>query len=329
MRLKHLVTGLALAALAAGTVCAAPLAPATQAGRAVVAQLEVDKLLTGGDPVKLLGYLKNRTNSAKHRAASLNAIFAAKTQPLNDDDRKTLSDALLDVEPAVRTQAVRLVGRFNEVELGRQVLELAANDRDQWVRLTALVAVRPWTRLTHLYFLEGALASKSDLVRAEAVTSIALLSSREVEPRLIARIAKMSDPSNPPAVRRASLHAMKSWGMLDWETLRQVIADQEAGETLRIDAIELSDTVAEAVNLRTPTLIDIVTRESSINLAWYAFRRLKNTARNDRVFVQGLAKLLAGTPLYNTATSDMAIFLKNVGVRSVYRDGGWEVGTVR
>lgn len=320
-----LVLALCLAvAMAAGALARAPL---TAVGIAVDAELEIERILAKGDMAKVRDYFTNKTKPGNHRARAVRAYYSLKKAPLNPQDSQILGDLLIDIEGPVRMASAQMVGDLKEQALSRQVLELASNDRDQGVRLVAIMAVRPWTRLTHLYFLEGALGAKSEVVQAEAIRSITLLSVREVQPALVERIQGMLASNHPPVVRRAALDAMKVWGRVDWEMLRQVIADGESPESLRAYAVEMSDSVPEAVVERTPTLIDIVMRETSINLGWWAFRRLKSVARNDRTFIQGLSRLLGSTTQYNTATAEMASFLRSSGVRAEFRQGGWKVGT--
>lgn len=309
---------------AGGAVARAPL---TGVGVAVDAELEIERILAKGDMAKVRDYFTNGQKPGNHRARALRAYYSAKKTPLGQEDGKILGDQLIDIEAPVRMASAQMVGDLKEQALSRQVLELAANDRDQNVRLVALMAVRPWTRLTHLFFLEGALGAKSEVVQAEAIRSISLLSVREVQPALVDRIQSMLSSSHPPIVRRAALDAMKVWGRADWEMLRQIIADTDSPESLRAYAVEISDSVPEAVLERTPTLIDIVMRETSINLGWWAFRRLKSVARNDRAFIQGLSRLLGSTTQYNTATAEMASFLRSSGIRAEFKQGGWKVGT--
>lgn len=306
---------------------AAARAPLTAVGIAVDAELEIERILAKGDMAKVRDYFTNKQKPGNHRARALRAYYSGKKTPLSAQDSQVLGDQLIDIEGPVRMAAAQMVGDLKELGLSRQVLELAANDRDQNVRLVAIMAVRPWTRLTHLYFLEGALGAKSEVVQAEAIRSITLLSAREVQPALVDRIQSMVSSSHPPIVRRAALDAMKIWGRADWEMLRNIIADADTPESLRAYAVEVSDSIPEAVLERTPTLIDIVLRETSINLGWWAFRRLKSVARNDRVFIQGLSRLLSSTTQYNTATAEMASFLRSSGIRAEFKQGGWKVGT--
>lgn len=300
--------------------------PATPVGLAVDAELEIERIIAKKEMAKIFAYFSDRTRPPNHRARAVRAYFTAKASPLQTADRDALASLLKDAEGPVRMAGAQMVGDLKEQALSRQVLELAASDADQNVRLAALIAVRPWTRLTHLYFLEGALDSRFENVQAEAVRSIALLSRSEVQPALVTRIERLLAPPNPPLVRRAALDALKVWGRLEWETLRQIIADGDTADSLRIYAIELSDGLPEAVSLRAPTLIDLVNRETSINIGWWAFRRLRAVARNDRAFVGGLARLLGSTTQYNTATAEMAGFLRTVGMKAEYRQGGWKVG---
>ena len=300
--------------------------PMTTVGIAVDAELEIERIITKANPEELKAYFKNRGKPGSHRGRAVRAYFGSRKPPLKNDDRALLQDLLSDADVPVRLAAVQIVGDLKEQALSRRILELASGDQDQSVRVAALISARQWTRLTHLFYLEAALNSKSDAVRAEAVRSIAILSPREVQPAMIARIQGLLAPENATNVRRAALDAMRTWGMVDWEMLRQIIADHGAAESLRIYAIEVSDSIPEAVAERAYTLLEIVNRETSINLGWWAFSRLRIVSRTDKSFHQGLGRLLASTTQLNTATSEMAVFLRSVGLRAEYKGGGWKVG---
>lgn len=299
--------------------------PVTAVGAAVEAELEIERILAGANPELLKTYFRNAEKPPYHRGRALRAYFGKKKIPVNDADRALLTDALGDAEVPVRLAGVKVTGDMREQSLVRTLLDLAANDPDLNVRKTALESARPWTRLTHLYFLEKALEDKADQVRAEAVASIANLSTKELTPPIVERIRGLLSPANPPLVRRAALDCMRRWGLLDWEMLRQVIADHYAAETLRIYAIKLSDDVQEGAGERIYTLTEILNREMSVNLGWWAFKRLKNVLRNDRNFHLSLGNLLISTTQMNSATWEIASFLKTVGVKAEYKGGGWKV----
>lgn len=299
--------------------------PKTPIGVAVAAELEIERLILGGDQAKLAAYFSDKAKPAAHRARAARAYFKNRKPPLSSADRGLLVDFLSSTESSLRIEGAMLVGELKEQPLAKQVLVLAAEDPEEAVRLAALYAARPWTKMTHLYYLEGALNAPSEKVRAEAIKSIAMLSTNELQLGLISRISTFLQPSNSTEVRHAALDAMRRWGRLEWETLKQMMGDPATAESLRIYAIELSDGVAEAHAERNPVLMDIIKRESSIPLAWYAFRRLKEVARSDRSFVTSVAKLLSGVTQFNSATSEMATFLRSEGIKAEYKEGAWTI----
>ncbi len=297
----------------------------SEVSEAVRAELDLQRILERGDEAELLAFYHDSTRPGPHRARTLRAVFDAKAGPLPSGERLVLIEALKDPAPAVRIAACQIVGALREQVLARQVLEMAADDPDEQVRLAALLGARPWTRLTHLYFLEAALSSKAENVRAEAIRSIAILKMREVSPALMERVSSLVGGENPPQVRRAALDALNGWNRLDWEMLRNVVADSTAPTGLRIYALQLSDKLADAVKLRTPALIDMMESETSVTIGWHIFSRLKSVARSNRKFVTGLSKLLDNATVNNAATDDMAGYLRSTGYNVTFEEGAWKV----
>lgn len=295
------------------------------AGAAVAADLEFRVLIAQADATKLQNYYQDLTRPDVLRARALRAIFRPKAGDFTADERVRLIAAMADRGSAVRIAAIQIIGQSKDQSLARQVLQIAAEDADTGVRVEAIRSARPWTRLSHLYFLETALNAESQEVRAEAVLSLGELQVRELSPALVEQVLKAARSDSSSLVRMAALDTLHAWRRLNWEMLRGMILDVTAPESLRVRALELSDDLPEAVQERPQLLVDLVGRESSVALAWGAFQRAKHSARNDRTFTQGLSTFLSNTGQRNAATEEIATFLRTTGLRVDYSVGVWSV----
>ena len=337
----------ALAFLIAAAWCAAPPARAGDAAAGldagappagaekeklsarVDAELELRALLASGDGAKLLAFYRDKSRPDIHRARAFLACFRGKKAPLPDTDRLLLVEALSDPSELLRLAAVQAAGEAGEQALTQQILQAgAAEGGTPAFQAQVLRAVRPFIRMTHLYFLESALDSPSEEVRAEAVATLGELAVREVPPTLTARVEKMLAGTEPSSVRWAALDTLARWRRLDWEDLRGVLLDLKAPEMLRIHALEVSDQVPEALVSRTPVLRDIVLAETSLPLAWRAFHRSQALGRGDREYIKSVGRLLQSTPQHNSAAEEMAGFLKSQGVAVELKDGSWLVSGI-
>ncbi|TLN19752.1 hypothetical protein FDZ71_04765, partial [bacterium] len=221
-RTKILASGLAVLALLAGAAnCRAQAADPQRAEKLLMERLKLKSLLEEKHEARLLSFYADKAEPAPLRALALEAVFSPKAFPLSVTDRATLSEALLNPEPQVRLMAAKLIGRIKETNLIRQVLELADLDPDPEVKAEALVSARPWTRLTHLYFLEKAVESESEKVRVEAVNSLASLSAVELNPAMMAKVRSFSRPGQPDSLRKAAIGALYRWKSLEWGDLRE------------------------------------------------------------------------------------------------------------
>lgn len=293
--------------------------------RYVEAKLLLADLVRSSDLLRLYGFYADEAKPAPLRAVAFRALYRDKRPPLGAEDRARVVAAMEHGEAAIRTAAVQVVGLVNDQALVRQVLQLAAEDPSSDVRVSALRAVRPWTRISHLFFLEAAMDSGSDMVRAEAIRSVGELSFLEISPALIGRIESMSLAGNPPNVRRASLDTLHGWRRLSWEELQVTILDTSAPDSLRAHALELSDEMPGVARARAGLLVDLVVNETSLELVSRAFQRAKVVAKGDRAFVQGVVRYLKENPQRNAATEEMATFLRNSGFSVEYRSGGWAI----
>lgn len=291
----------------------------------VNAELELRAVIASGDGARLLAFYRDRTRPDLHRAKALLAVFQGKKAPLADTDRLVLVEALSDPSEILRLAAVQAAGETGEQALTQQILQAGAASGSPAFQAQVLRAVRPFIRMTHLYFLETALDSPSEEVRAEATATLGELAMREVPPTLVARVSNLLAGTEPSSVRWAALDTLARWKRLDWEELRGVLLDIKAPEMLRIHALELSDQVPEAIVSRTPVLRDIVITETSLPLAWRAFHRSQALGRGDREYIKSIGRLLQSTPQQNSAAEEMAGFLKGQGVTVELKDGSWEV----
>lgn len=297
-----------------------------QTEKAVQARLRLDSILKSRSGADLLAYYTDSKEPACFRALALEAILKDRPTPLSTSERILLQNGLAAPESEIRTICARLIGTLKETALIRQVLEMADSDPDPGVKAEALITTRPWTKISHLYFLEKAVENDSLKVRVEGVNSLANLSAGELNPSIVGRVETFMGPGNPPELRKAAMGALYVWKRLEWEDLRDTMLDPGAPEGLRIFAMELSDKLPQALRVRMELLRDVATSETSLRFVWQAFRRIKNTIKNDLDLNRSLAKLLSTTTQSNTAVDDIANYLKAQGFTLLRRDdGGWLV----
>lgn len=298
---------------------------ATPAGQLVGGELEFRQILSKNDPEALRAYYNDRLRLDVYRARALTALHPDSEKTLDAQDRTELMGALADPAPLVRFAAVQALGRSGDAAFARQILQLAAEDTDPYVRAEALRAARPWTKLSHLYFLEAALRAEAPEVRVEALRSLAELKDKEISPAFRERLLVYLSPEQPPAVRLAVLETFHRWNRLTWSLLKGILVETREPETLRLRALELSDSLPEAVRERQGPLTEMVSRESSVALAYGAFQRLKTIDRNDKTFLRGISRFLENTGQRNNATEEIAAFLRSLGFRVSYSVGAWQV----
>ncbi len=312
----------------------APHALAGQEGLRLVAgvvdeRLQLEALIAeagaGKNDNDLRAYLRDTAKPGVLRARALDEIFRGLEPPLVKEHVALLGDILGDASPQVYRTAIRLVGEKSEESLVKEVLAFLERDVDWRIKVDALKATRRWTRLSHMIFLQKALTSESQNVLAEAVRSISRLRVHELSPQVGGEIAVFLEPKYLPHLRSAALSALKRWDRVDWNMLQALILDETASESLRAYAIDMTDDIAEAVRMRPPVLLEIMTTESSLLLLWRSFTRLRSIAQNEPDFIGGVADFLAATRQYNVATQSMAAFLRNNSMVVKYVSGAWVV----
>ncbi|TAL18322.1 hypothetical protein EPN96_02125 [bacterium] len=297
-----------------------------QTEKSIYARLRLDSILKTRSDSGLLAYYNDKNEPANFRAQALETILKDRPPPLSTSERILLQNGLAAPEPEIRTISARLIGTLKETALIRQVLEMADSDPDPGVKAEALITTRPWTKISHLYFLEKAVESESLKVRVEGVNSLGNLSAGELNPAIVGRVETFMGQGNPPELRKAAMGALYVWKRLEWEDLRDTMLDPGAPEGLRIYAMELSDKLPQALRVRMDLLRDVATSETSLRFVWQAFRRIKNTIKNDLDLNRSLAKLLSTTTQSNTAVDEIANYLKAQGYTLLRRDdGGWLV----
>jgi hypothetical protein len=288
-------------------------------------QMAFDGLVLAGEEASLKAYLQDLTKPGRLRARALYECFNGVEPPLVERHRVLLGQMLDDPADEVVLAAMRLASESREESLLKQLLGFIEKDVDWRLKVQAIRSVRPWTRLTHMFFLGQALDSDSQDVLAEAVRSIGELRIHELAPSVVERITMFLEPENLPHLRSAALNALKGWGRVDWEMLRALILDDTAPESLRAYAIEMTDDLSEAVRMRPPVLMEIVERESSLPLMWRAFSRLRTIASSEADFIGGVAAFLGASPQLNVATKSMAVFLRSHSMAVSYNSGSWKV----
>lgn len=302
---------------------AAPPAP-PDAGARAAAELRLRSLTAASDGGGLAALADDGAAPSAVRGRALLAEFERKTDPLGQADRVRLLKMLGDPAPELRMAALRVVGQRRERALENEALRLAAEDTDWRVRVEALRAVRPWGRQGHLYFLQQALGAGSPYVQAEALRSVGRLGYREVPPDILSYTQAATAPNQDTAVRLRALEALKAWGKLEWAELRDVLFEAQDSETLRLFAVQASD-VGAPPDERGRLLLDILAGDPSERLAWEAFQRLRRGGGEDATLSQRVARYLTFSGSRNTATDDMAAYLRARGYRAEYRAGAWKV----
>lgn len=314
---RVLVSALLLAVLAAGSGHAGQTLSARLLDR-----LAVDTALASGDRGALQALYATTERSGAARARALEALSAGAR---GGAARARLVEALRDPAAEVRAAAARVVGETRQRPLEREVLRLVAEDPDPRTRVAALAAVRGWSRQGHLYFLEEALNAPWPEVQAAGLQNLARLQYRELPPEVSSRAAALAGAGSSPRVRRQALGALGSWGRLTWGQVREVAADPAAPDALRLYALELSRGLPVTEG-RDELLLDVLASESSLPLAWAAFRGLSAGNQGAAGSEEAVRRYLLRTAERNTATEAMASYLGHAGYRVDYRAGAWQIG---
>lgn len=302
---------------------ASPAAPPDVGARAA-AEVRLRALVEAADDAGLARLADAAAAPASVRARALVAQYAKVPPPLGQPERLRLLKMLGAPAPELRAAALRVVGQFRERSLESEALRLAAEDSEPEVRREALAAVRPWTRQGHLYFLQQALGAGSPYVQADAMQNVGRLGYREVPPDIVSYVQAATAPNQDNLVRLRALEALKSWGRLEWPELRDVLYEAEDSETLRLFALQASDAVAPPEE-RNRILLDILAADPSERLAWEAFQRLRRGGLDEAALPNRVARYLGFSGSRNTATEDMAGYLRSRGYRVEYRSGAWKV----
>lgn len=308
-----------LLAIAAALGLAAPATSAVGSGRAAgAARVEAAR----DDPATLEALLSDQGAGEGARARALLALGRAWPTPLPGSARLRLRNLLADPASPVRRAAVRLVRERKERPLEREVLKLVAEDPDPGVRAEALDAVEPWTRPTHLYFLEAALGSDDPGVRARAVRNLGRLAARDLRPELRGRIRQWV-AGGDPRVRAAALRTLAAWGELTDAALMGVLSDPDAPEFLVLSAVEV------AQGRRSADLAEALTGAlegaTSLRVAWASFEWLRENAPTEQRVYPALARILDGETRTNRALETFARHLESAGYRVEHGKVGWRV----
>ncbi len=311
-----------LAALAASSATAA-VGP-TPTRERLEGELRLRVAVEAGDAAALEALHGSRTESGEVRGAALWLRHRGDPAPVSPAGRARLLAALSDPAAPVRQAALRLVGVLGERTLERDALKRVAEDSDPEVRIEGLRAVRRWGRQSHLYFLEPVLESPWNRVRAEAVANLGGIALRELPPEVIGRVRTLAAPGTAAVVREQAFLALQSWGRLEWEAVAGALGDRTATETLRLRALEISDAMALTEG-RDDLLVEILDAAPSLRLAWEAYRRLVAESAGLPELAPAVARFLAGSDRRNSATDEMAGFLRTRGYRAEFRAGTWHV----
>ncbi len=297
---------------------AVPLAPL------VAAELELQGAAQRGDAATLHRLAWDPALPGVARGRALWLLYGPGEGAVEREARLELLRALGDPVAELRLAALRAVGARRVRVLEREVLKIAAEDPEPLVRVEALRALRPWSRQGHLYFLERALESSPDEVRAEVLRNLAEVSLVEVPPEMLARVrAEAADPG-ARAARMQAMQTLAAWGRLDWPVLRDAVADRRAPEAVRLAALGLSDTLAQSED-RAELLLDILAGDRSMHVAWASYLRLKEASQVSGDLTRAVAAFLADSGERNAATEEMAAFLRSRGGRAEFRAGEWQI----
>ncbi len=306
-----------------GAVWLPAAAPAVQAVDATVAgELRLQDAAAAGDAAALASLVDDAGVPGPVRGRALWRLFRMKSPPLSPADRLRLKAALGDPEPVVRAAAARAVGLLGERPLERAVLARVEGDESALVRAEALRAVRRWTRLGHLYYLEQGLRDPAARVRAEALAGLARLEARDLRPDLLDDVGLRARTAADPAERGAALDALARWGRLDWEAARGTVVDPAMPDPLRVAALELADRLPPADD-RDEVLLGLLSGARSLALAWAAFSRLEAGGVAETDLAPAVARFLAGNGQDNAATRRMAAYLERQGYRVAFEAGVW------
>lgn len=319
----------ALGRLAAAAAALAALAGPAAAARSpaeerLEAELRLRVAAEAGDAAVLEALYADGAGPAEVRGAALWLRRRGDPTPLSPAGRARLLAALSDAAPPVRQAALRLVGALGERALEREALRRAADDSDPEVRIEGLRAVRRWGRQSHLYFLEPLLGAPWTRVRAEAVANLAGIELRELPPEVVDRVRALASPGTAAVVREQAFLALRAWGRLEWEIVAEALGDRGASETLRLRALEISDALTRTEG-REELLVEILDAAPSLRLAWEAYRRLASASAGRPALASSVARFLAGSGRRNSATDEMASFLRTRGYRAEFRAGTWHV----
>jgi len=280
-------------------------------------------------------YLSDNT-SPEIRGKALTAMIAGvppeddakekeQTSPLviTEDKRLKLLKAFQDADAPVRAAAVRLVGEAGDKVLEKNVLKLAAEDPDPTVNVEALKAVRPWTRPSHLFFLDKASSSSYPQVQAEALISLTQLYYEETPPEIVEHVKLLADSSPSNLVKLRAMQTLAAWKRLPWEDLRAFIVISKTNEELWIDALKLC--AGYPPIQRNELLLDVIEKNKTSRGVWTAYEIMKNASTAGNEFPEALADYLTASGKDNAMNRDIADFLSQKGYRAEYGASGWVI----
>ncbi|GAB6064347.1 hypothetical protein JCM30394_30800 [Deferrisoma palaeochoriense] len=297
---------------------AAPVAASPASRAAAAARVEAAR----ADPGALEALVADTAAPAAARARALLALGRGAGRSLSPRTRLFVKEALGDRAAPVRRAAVRLVREAGDRALEREVLKRVAEDPDPGVRAEALDAVERWTRPTHLYFLEAALASEHPEVRARAVRNLGRLARRDLRPDLVEAVRRTLERGTP-AERASALRALAAWGELGDEDLAAVIAAPDEAEFVLLEALEAAR--GRAGPALADAVADALARAPSLRAAWACYAWLRENAPGRDPETPVLARILDGEVRTNRALEEFARHLQAAGYRVEHGKAGWRV----